>query len=64
VKKGHYWSRETENTLREMIIKYGATDYKNMKLDSLSGWTETEIRLRTVRLFKTYDLSEVENIKF
>ena len=59
VKKGHYWSKEENQKLIEGVVKYGATDFKSMKKECFKGsnWSETEIRLRTCRLLKCYDLS-------
>ncbi|CDW88333.1 UNKNOWN [Stylonychia lemnae] len=63
VKKGHYWSKE----INEELIKYGVTNYKDIKqkMETFrSEWSETEIRLRICRLLKCYNLKAYENRKF
>lgn len=66
VKKGHYWSKEENQRLVEGLIKYGATDFKNIKKECFKGssWSETEIRLRICRLLKCYDLTVYQGKKF
>jgi len=68
VKKGQYWSRDEQEELIIGVIKFGATKFNAIKKGSDrftdGNWTETEIRLRTCKLLKIYDLSEYEETKF
>jgi hypothetical protein len=72
VKKGHYWSKEENEKLIEGVLRYGATNFKDIREKafkcssekSASNWSETEIRLRVCRLLKCYDLSPYEAHRF
>eukprot|EP00347_Sterkiella_histriomuscorum_P005813 403355173 len=67
VKKGHYWSKEINEELIKGVIKYGATNYKDIKNKMeifKKEWSETEIRLRICRLLKCYNLKVYEGHKF
>ena len=66
VKKGHYWSKEENEKLIQGVIRYGATDFKQIRKEcfSKSNWSETEIRLRICRLLKCYDLKQYEERRF
>ena len=49
------------------MIKYGATNYKDIKNKMeifKSEWSETEIRLRICRLLKCYNLKVYDGVKF
>ena len=56
VKKGHYWSKDCNEKLIEGVIKFGAVNFKAIKKEFLPDWTETEIRLRTCKLLRFYNL--------
>ena len=58
VKKGQYWSPKEKAKLIEAVVKYGPTKFAQIKKEYLPDWTETEIRLRTMRLLKYYNLEE------
>ena len=58
VKKGQYWSDKEKKALTNAVIKYGPTKYALIKKEFLPDWTETEIRLRIMRLFKYYNLED------
>lgn len=68
VKKGQYWSRDEHEELILGVIKYGCTKFNAIKKGSTrftdGNWTETEIRLRTCKLLKCYDLTLHANVKF
>mmetsp|Transcript_67908 Transcript_67908/g.94036 ORF Transcript_67908/g.94036 Transcript_67908/m.94036 type:complete len:161 (-) Transcript_67908:124-606(-) len=64
VKRGHYWSKKENEKLIEGVIKFGPTSHKQIKEDFLPDWTETEIRLRTCKLLRFYNLQDYENTKF
>jgi hypothetical protein len=50
VKKGHYWSKEENEKLIQGVIRFGATDFKQIRKECFgkSNWSETEIRLRAL----------------
>lgn len=67
VKKGHYWSKTTNEKLTDAIIKHGVTSFKLIKQHENAfkeHWSETEIRLRICRLLKTNNLKPYEGRKF
>lgn len=64
VKKGHYWSQVENENLIKGVLKHGPTNFKKIKKDSFTNWTETEIRLRICRLLKCYNLSVYEGKVF
>ena len=64
VKKGHYWSKERTAELVKGVIKHGACNFKAIKKEFLPDWTETEIRLRTCKLLRFYNLEQYKDKKF
>ena len=58
VKKGQYWSDREKAKLIEGLIKHGPTKFALIKKQFLPDWTETEIRLRIMRLLKYYNLDD------
>ena len=46
------------------VIKHGATEFKKIRAEFLSDWTETEIRLRICKLLRYYDLDHYKTKKF
>ena len=65
VKKGHYWSPEENEKLIHGVLKFGPTDFKQIrKVCFEEQWSETEIRLRICRLFKCYDLTMYQDRAF
>ena len=58
VKKGQYWSARENELLIKGVLKYGPTQFKEIKINLFEkNWTETEIRLRICRLLKQYNLT-------
>ena len=64
VKKGHYWSKDCNEKLIQGVVKFGAVNYKAVKKEFLPDWTETEIRLRTCKLLRFYNLEQYKDKKF
>ena len=64
VKKGHYWSKQENASLIQGVIKYGATNFKEIRAKFLKEWTETEIRLRICKLLRFYNLKDYEGVTF
>ena len=58
VKKGQYWSPREKQKLIDAVIKHGPCKYALIKKEFLPEWTETEIRLRIMRLLKYYALED------
>jgi len=58
VKKGQYWSPREKQKLIDAVIKHGPTKYALIKKEFLPDWTETELRLRVMRLLKYYNLED------
>ena len=64
VKKGQYWSEREDAKLVEGVIECGPIKFAKIKQEFLNDWTETEIRLRIIKLFKYYDLDAYKNTEW
>ena len=67
VKKGHYWSADENEKLIQGVLRFGATEFKQIRRECFgksTSWSETEIRLRICRLLKCYDLKPYEQRRF
>ena len=64
VKKGHYWSHERTEELIAGVLKHGVMNFKQIKKEFSQNWTETEIKLRTCKLLRYYNLDDYKNKKF
>lgn len=64
VKKGHYWSKQHSELLIVAVIKHGVCEHKKIKKEFFPQWTETEVRLRTCKLLRYYNLDDYIDKRF